>query len=94
MARGKPDNLIGRVFDRLTVEARVLRDQWRNAMWRCRCTCGEYTEVRAHHLKARQIRSCGCLLREIARERCSNGGARELAYRKWEKWRIRKGTAA
>ncbi len=32
-----------------------------HALWRCRCTCGSITEVRAGNLVSGAVRSCGCL---------------------------------
>lgn len=53
--------------------------------WLCICTCGKYTKVANHLLKAKQTKSCGCLRKEIGK-RCSlkNGKAGfNIVYRKY-----------
>lgn len=59
--------MIGQRFTRLVVEARSDRH---NAKWHwiCRCDCGTTVRVRVDHLRLGRTRSCGCLLREWARE--------------------------
>lgn len=32
----------------------------RHRKWKCRCDCGELTEVYQHHLLSGEVRSCGC----------------------------------
>lgn len=62
-------NLVGKKFGKLT----VLRDSGerrKNAMlWTCLCSCGKLTNVRAICLSSGQTKSCGCLSREIGKER-------------------------
>lgn len=57
-------NLIGRVFDRLTVLARAgshkLRSGSIEALWLCQCSCGIQTTVSGAHLRKGDTKSCGC----------------------------------
>jgi hypothetical protein len=75
----------GEVFGRLTVvELSCIRN--RNAVWRCRCSCGNITEVLGYHLK--NTNSCGCIRDEKLVARVTkhgdtkNGGWSNL-YRTW-----------
>lgn len=52
---------------RLTVVEVVYRGSQRAVV--CDCECGGHTEVRIDHFLKENVRSCGCLNREVARER-------------------------
>ena len=58
----------GQIFGRLTVvreaEPRVYRGQ-KYTKFKCRCTCGNVTDVEASSLKRGLTKSCGCLHKEI-----------------------------
>lgn len=41
---------------------------------RCRCDCGVERDVYVHSLRAGRSKSCGCLQREIAAEKCTRHG--------------------
>ena len=84
--RGRPPlDIEGKRFGRLLVIARSSRvDAYRRHYWRCRCDCGQETEVRATALASKQSMSCGCLRRDVMRElwwdpaaskRMSHGGS-------------------
>lgn len=66
-------NLAGRRFDRLTVVASKGTKRTPNgsikAKWLCRCDCGQFRVVDAGALKSGNTRSCGCLSRELFRQR-------------------------
>lgn len=53
---------------RLLAESRVPSKNKRSR-WLCSCECGNKKEVDAKHLISKAIRSCGCLLKEVARSR-------------------------
>lgn len=62
---GKKEDLTGRRFGRLTVVAEE-DVRWNgNVVWLCKCDCGNYTRVRASHLKRGGVMSCGCLNQSI-----------------------------
>ena len=55
---GKPQNLKGKKFDKLTVIELAGRDKRGNARWNCRCICGRYITVSAPVLKANRSHTC------------------------------------
>jgi len=57
-------DLTGKVFERLTVINRVFQKE-RATHWLCKCICGNTSIVDGKHLKAGNIKSCGCLCLEI-----------------------------
>lgn len=52
-------------------------------MWLCACDCGNETTVRAHPLKFRKIRSCGCLVVEVGKNNRTHGLTRHPLYQVW-----------
>ena len=60
-------NLLGQTFGRLIV-IEYIGVQKRNAMWKCRCDCGNKVIVRGTSLTRNNTQSCGCLQRDRARE--------------------------
>jgi hypothetical protein len=57
-------DMTGRKIGRLTVLGRGRNDKDPEAVWRCRCDCGNTTVVRGKCLRTGHTRSCGCLWRE------------------------------
>jgi len=60
--------LEGQRFDRLVVVERTGSDKHKQAMWRCRCDCGNESIVSTNKLRKQNTRSCGCLHKEKAAE--------------------------
>lgn len=66
-------NLVGRVFTRLTVlepgddyiDPRTGRH---TGMWQCQCSCGKRTVVRSDSLLKGNTKSCGCYSLEVRRQ--------------------------
>lgn len=62
---GKPLNLIGQKFGRLTVidsaKSRKRSNGKSMRFWLCQCECGKTTEVETNHLTSGHTKSCGCL---------------------------------
>lgn len=58
------EDLVGRLFERLTILGWVGRNKQGDNMWLCRCSCGVEKFVRHQHLKSGRIKSCGCLRAE------------------------------
>lgn len=56
-------DLTDQKFGRLTVIIRVGSRDGR-AVWRCKCECGNETEVRSRCLINGHVKSCGCLAKE------------------------------
>lgn len=71
-------DLTGQRFGRYTVLERAedYVNPWsgcRATQWRCLCDCGTIKVVVGESLKQGVTRSCGCLKRDMARERALNG---------------------
>lgn len=62
---GKPRNLIGQKFGRLSVVALEGSSPSGRALWRCVCSCGESKIISTNRLTS-DTASCGCLRREHA----------------------------
>lgn len=54
-------DITGQRFGRLTAIEYVGHDKHKNAVWKCKCDCGKYTNVSTHSLKSGHTKSCGCL---------------------------------
>lgn len=58
----------GRRYGKLTVLSQV-KERKRNAIqWLCKCDCGNEVIVRGADLRAGQVKSCGCLIKENSRK--------------------------
>jgi hypothetical protein len=71
-------NLIGETFGRLKVleyaNNRIgIKGGKRRGRWLCECECGNKVEVASEKLRSGWTQSCGCLQKEIARNRFWNG---------------------
>lgn len=54
-------NEIGNRYGKLTVIEYAGRDKWSNALWKCKCDCGNETIVAGITLRVGEVKSCGCL---------------------------------
>ena len=61
-------DMTGRIIGLLTVIEECGRDAHGNALWRCRCECGNEVIVRGSDLRNEHTTSCGCYQRERAAE--------------------------
>lgn len=68
MGHGKRD-MMGLTIGRLTVTAQGPSAKNGQAYWVCLCECGNEKVVKGYHLRSGAIQSCGCLAREVGRER-------------------------
>jgi len=75
-----PEDLSGRVFDRLTVLRRAENSAKYFKYWLCRCSCPAATEkaIRSDALLNKRTRSCGCLAKEVAHMR---SGSKHPSFR-------------
>ena len=71
--RAKKD-LTGQPFGRLIVIREYGRDKNGHVLWLCKCDCGREVVVREDHLRSERTQSCGCLSRELVRERNTTHG--------------------
>ena len=62
----KYTDLARQTFGRMTVlSATSKRDKDNSIIWECQCECGNITSVRMDKLRKGEIRSCGCLSKEV-----------------------------
>ena len=73
-----PEDLTGRRFGRWTVVAKSARRE-PGVLWDCRCDCGRTGKVRGSSLRFGSSKSCGCLNREVLRDRWYVVGTEERA---------------
>jgi len=64
----------GRRFERLRVVGDSGQRQGNRILWSCRCKCGEMCLVTRSSLVTGNTRSCGCLRRDVARQRRTTHG--------------------
>lgn len=60
VSKQKMKNEIGKQYGYLTVIERVPDIRKGEARWRCKCMCGNETEVSGFHLRNGTVQSCGC----------------------------------
>lgn len=60
----KRNSNVGLRFGRLIVLKCVGKDKWNNALWECRCDCGNITVTSSLCLTRKHTKSCGCLANE------------------------------
>lgn len=83
-------DLTGQKFGRLTVLEYKGPAKDRGAMWLCECECGNKPIVRANNLRSGKSRSCGCLARERAIEKCTRHNMSNTSlYYAWNTMRSR-----
>ena len=56
----KKINMLNQVYGMLTVIAEAPSDKSGNAMWECRCECGNIKIIQGRHLRSGNTTSCGC----------------------------------
>ena len=83
----KPNDLIGQVFNRLTVVEIARKDKRKNILWRCICECGGETVAYAYDLKTGKVKSCKCLSREGQNK--THGGSKTKEFNIWSSMRQR-----
>lgn len=57
-------NLVNKKFGRLLVIKYSHSDKYRNAVWECKCDCGNIIKVSSNSLCNGNTSSCGCISRE------------------------------
>ena len=81
---GKLIDLTGQRFGRLVVEEFAYVDKHGNAIWRCKCDCGNLKTVGSREIRKGITKSCGCLRKENL-YKCSwrHGGKHTRLYTIW-----------
>lgn len=74
--------LVGQVFERLTVRRREGSSKRGQALWCCECVCGGSVIVPTVDLRSGNTRSCGCMQAE-ARDQTTHGESRTRLYGIW-----------
>lgn len=88
MAHNTKDE-IGNRYGRLIVIDRGLNRN-RKAYWVCNCDCGSVTVVVGYALRSGQTQSCGCIRKELLRERSiTHGMTNTREYKIWKGLRVR-----
>lgn len=62
-------DITGEKFGRLTAVEFSHINKAKHAIWICSCSCGEIKSIRSSDLRSGQVRSCGCLKREMTIKR-------------------------
>lgn len=85
-------DMTGKKFGRLTVLERTGLDGSRRVVWRCRCECGNETNVTGTLLRRGVTKSCGCIrnemIAEIGRQSSTKHGMADT--RLYSEWRTMK----
>jgi hypothetical protein len=88
---GKPADLVGQQFNRLTVKQKA-GSKGGKVFWECECSCGGTKTVHTSNLRSGKTQSCGCLQEETKHTRnFIHGGAKRIngsvsvEYASWEK---------
>lgn len=77
-------NIQGEKYGRLLVIDYTRKSTTGNAMWMCRCECGNSKEVASGHLRSGHTTSCGCRQKERAGEANTTHGLRkDPLYETW-----------
>lgn len=85
-------DLTGQRFGRLVVLSVVDSEAGANipTKWLCQCDCGNLTQVQGCNLKGEVTKSCGCLKRELSRQKkLLHGETRTRLYAIWSHMRHR-----
>jgi len=69
----KKINLTGCRFGRLTVISEAERNKKNKKMWTCKCDCGNEKIILQQSLSSGLTKSCGCLKKELLKNRMSQG---------------------
>jgi len=80
--------LSGKRFGRLIAVDVFGRSKEMCVIWFCLCDCGKETTVRASHLKSGQVKSCGCLRKEVLDKTGKyKANALSRSSKRYDKWR-------
>lgn len=85
MSGRKAEDIVGQEFGRWRVISRVPnRPGRRDAIWRCRCACGQERDIPAFTLRGGNSQSCGCLRDEVTkRTHTTHGQHMDSIYKVW-----------
>ncbi len=72
----------GQIISKLQVLNRVENDRFGNAMWLCKCECGNEVIVKGANLRNGKTKSCGCYNKEVKRN-LTHGMSGTKIYKRW-----------
>ena len=77
-------DLTGKKFGRLIVVREDGYNKHMNRKWLCQCECGNYCSLTTSTLNSGHTQSCGCLHKDLLRERLTtHGGTHDKLYNTW-----------
>lgn len=83
-------DMTGQIFGILTVIRDAGINKAGSRLWLCRCECGNTKIIDGSELRRGNCKSCGCLSRELARDRLyQHGASRTTIYREWVRMKRR-----
>lgn len=81
-------DLTNKQYGRLTVIKHIGKDKYNNAVWKCKCSCGNVINVRGATLRNGRAKSCGCLHKEMTKQLAKNNIIHNMSntrlYRVWQ----------
>jgi len=80
------NDLIGKVYGRLTVKAEGVEKKGDKRTWVCECSCGSTSIVTTSDLVTGHTRSCGCLQKERAKEANKTHGYSRRRHPLYARW--------
>ena len=91
---GKPKNIINKKFGRLLVKEDTKKRKYNFVVWKCLCDCGNYKEVLSQNLLQGKTKSCGCLQKEVSKQRMikknyTHGKSKSRIYKSWSSMKER-----
>lgn len=79
------ESLVGRRFGRLVATGEAGRNADGSILYRCKCDCGNESVVRSTDLRRLRTKSCGCMIKDVQRERLTkHGKSRSQIYHIWK----------
>jgi hypothetical protein len=83
-------NIVGERFGRLIVLSSSGKDKFGNYKWLCKCDCGNEIITKGIYLKKGETRSCGCLAKELQKQRhTTHNRCKEHLYKIWASMKSR-----
>ena len=80
----KYKNIQGKKFGKLTAVSYYGNDKYGNALWFCKCECGNIKICLGSQLRTGHTKSCGCWQRETAKKgKLIHGYSRTALYKRW-----------
>ena len=82
--------MVGKTFGRLVVLERATKVGEKPVKWKCRCSCGNVTNVTTYSLKSGATKSCGCIHSEqLASRNATHGKSYTRLYHIWRGMKAR-----